>query len=80
VVRVRCDDPADNTDKDDDGAIQRRHNEVREEFERVKELQRQMDERMKTLEDNAATHQQNMNEKLSDIERMLREVFAAKAS
>jgi hypothetical protein len=79
-VRVRCDDPTDSNDIDDVGAIQKLRNEVREEFKGAKELQKQMDERIKTLEDNAAEHQRNVDAKLSDLGRMLGELLAARAS
>jgi predicted nucleic acid-binding Zn-ribbon protein len=80
VVRVRYDDPADNTDKDDDGAIRRRYSEVGEEFRGVKELQKQMDERMKTLEDNVAALQRSVDEQFSDIRQKLEELVTARAS
>jgi prophage DNA circulation protein len=81
VVRVEYDSAADNEleDEDEDTAMERRHDEVREEFQGVKDLQRQMDERMKTLEDNVATLQRNVDQKLSDIGRMLGELLAARA-
>jgi predicted nucleic acid-binding Zn-ribbon protein len=80
VVRVRCDDPADNNDGDDDGLIKKFRDEVREEFKGVKELRKQMDERMRALEDNVAKHQENVEQKLSDIRRMLGELLAARVS
>jgi phage-related tail protein len=80
VVRVHCDDPTDNNDTDDVGTIQKLRSEVREEFKGTKDLQKQMDERIKTLEDNAAKHQRNVDEKLSDLQRMLAELLAARSS
>jgi Fe-S cluster assembly ATPase SufC len=79
-VRVRCGDPVRDGSEDGDSAIRRRHDEVREEFKGMKELQKQMDERMKMLEDSSARHQRNVDEKLSGLERMLGHLLAARAS
>jgi hypothetical protein len=72
VVRVRCHDPASDDDGDDDSAIQKLHDELREEFKGVKELQ----ERMTTLESSVVS----LDQKLSDIGRILGELLATRAS
>jgi predicted nucleic acid-binding Zn-ribbon protein len=77
VVRVRCDDPADNTDKDDDGAS---YSDVAEELRGMKELRKQMDERMETLEDNVAALQRSVDEQFSEIRQKLEELVSARAS
>jgi chaperonin cofactor prefoldin len=73
VVRVRCHDPASGDDEDEDSAIQKLHDKLREEFEGVK---KQMDERMTTLERSVAS----LDQKLNDIGRMLGELLGTRAS